>query len=144
MSAPSATIVVPVHLACNDYQTGEFSSWVEQIEVGDRWGDAHIAIEGYCRIHRPYRASIAEGGSRQRIRIGRYRYTIREYRRHVGNICWDQITMEAGEVPRLLNDLRVSGGWSVQEAHTWAFDRWKAGEPFVAADFEEGAHDDRC
>ena len=131
----SNRVLITVMLCCNDHRNGMFQGFVEQIEVGDRSGDIFLAMDGYCRMSDgPVEIATPSGERRRVIRVGRFQYGVRGYSEWFGNWCWDLARLTSGDAARLLNNLRASGRWSPHEGHSWAWDRWKSGEPFTAED----------
>lgn len=132
LSVATAT-KVQVGICCNAPENGAFTGIVESIEFQGHGVDSVLSLQGYCRISPELGLSV---------RIGRHKYAITRWSEWVGSWCWDQLAMTDAEAARLLNNLRKSGRWDREHGHTWAFEKWSAGEEFTAEDFELDAHSD--
>ncbi|HMV46536.1 MAG TPA: hypothetical protein PLD20_00780 [Blastocatellia bacterium] len=83
---------IDVMICCNDPGTGNFLGFltgfnIEELEINCGWGEESpdFLFDGTYLV------------------CGQAKFPYFDRRRHVGNICWDRITMPAEAVARLLN-----------------------------------------
>ena len=70
----------------------------------------------------------------RRLRVGRREFRILSFGFHVGNWCWDAVTMWPAEAARLVNHLRSLDKFEVETAPTELFERWRAADRFRPCD----------
>jgi hypothetical protein len=124
-------VFIGVMLCCNDPDTGNFTGKLEGIEVSGDDGDRLMSFEKRWLDVKP----SVQSDDKTWLRVGRCKYKIISYSRHVGNFCWDMALMDRTNAAKLLNDLHKSENWSLQEGYTDLWKKWYYGVRFRAQDF---------
>jgi hypothetical protein len=94
---------VAIMLCVNDPDSGRPAGYLLQVDVAD------------CELESPYLDGgpvFRELSERGQIQVGRRRYPVTSYREHVGNWCWDLVTMSADHARRLVRHL-IAWGFTV-------------------------------
>ena len=94
---------IRVSLAVNDGDNGMPQGWVGAVDVGDIGED--LMLESPVWNGGPTFSRVDDN----RIRVGRFVYPIIGYGFHVGNWCWDAVTMELEQARRLVRNLLAWG-----------------------------------
>lgn len=105
-----------VDFCCNN-MNGNFRRSVQAVNVNRANGDIEIAVEGY--FDRPP-AMRREGRA---LFVSGKRFTVEsDWKRHVGNLCWDAADMTLSEARRLV-ELLLERGFTA--------DQWVIDGPFA-------------
>lgn len=70
------------------------------------------------------------------IIINKQKYPFTGYTEWAGNLFWNAYKLQKGDVLRLLNDLMLSGDWSIDEGWELPFEKFQAKNRIEAADLE--------
>ena len=120
-------------LAENDQQ-GHFSDKLTNVEViHPQDGETCLKLE-YPGWYVEEIGAPIERNDRI-IQVHGYRFKFISRHEWVGNWCWNQYWMPASYACGLINVLLRSRQWSIEEAYTELFDKWKRGELFTPRDF---------
>lgn len=95
------TQLIKVMLCCNEPQNGHFSGYLTGFNVGD--------LEMACTLSEEGCWMLFEGNY---LVVNSAQFYVADRQRWVGNWCWDQVTMPAESVCRLLN-------WAFHNDFAW-------------------------
>lgn len=102
-------------MLCVNNLNGQNSGKIEACQVGD-----FIKLENW----EGQSFKLVEGG----FQIGRKIFAHHGYNYHVGNIFWDCAWVTPEVAAQLLNHLKASEGWSIEEAENNIWKKWEAAE----------------
>lgn len=91
-----------IHLACNDWRNGNSLGQIRAIQLC-AIKPFSVALSLENQFEPP--ATIAFSVQGDVVRIGRKRFHIQNYRRWVGNWCWDSIVVDNEIAAEILNHL---------------------------------------
>lgn len=101
-------MMIRVSFCCND-QRGNFTGKVDAVDFHDRRGfEARLQGPTIRFDHE------TDGAVPGRVKVGRRKFEVTEYRYGVGNWCWDGVAMSQAESQRLLTYL-LERGFQVEE-----------------------------
>lgn len=95
-----------VHLACNEPHTGNFTGWAPMFEI-DCDGDEVELVHPDVMADNDRGVTVAFED--KAVRIGGEFYRHQGRRSHVGNWCWDMVTMTLSDARLLVAQLLAAG-----------------------------------
>lgn len=117
-------MVIRILLAVNDHRNGEPDGHVRALEIPDV-----ISLEA------PEPAPIGGVNRRvSRLRIAGKTYRVLDYCGWVGNMVWDAVTVSDDDAVDILDRLRKTERWTIEEAEHTVYGTWERGEKILIAD----------
>jgi hypothetical protein len=98
--------ICSVHLACNEPHNGNFTGWAPMVEI-DCDGDEVELV--HPDVLADNDSGITVKFEDKAVRLGGEFYRHQGRRSHVGNWCWDMVTMTLSDGRRLVAQLLASG-----------------------------------
>lgn len=126
-------MLVRVSLLDNDGWNGNFTGQVSAIDIDDEHGEELLSLIDMRMYGRLTKVSIPDYNH---IRIGRLKFH-HHGTAYIGNWCWDMYLLTDDDAIRLLNYLRKSGNWEVDQGICEFVDKWQKHEDFTKEDFKE-------
>lgn len=104
-----------VHLCCNDPDNGCFTGQLHSIDI-----NGNLTLTSNF-LHWAPRLRYLD----DKISIARKHFPVIDRRSHVGNWCWDGVSMCGSVVLELLNWLMLKDWYSPEEGETRLFSKWQ-------------------
>ena len=108
----------PFHIACNDSDNGDFEYRANAIALG--FPEATLDL-GLVWARAPF-----FNAWRDRIKIGRKTYAIKDLQSWVGNWCWNAYYLEPVHASRLVYDLMRDKRFACEGGYVDACEAWDA------------------
>ena len=126
-----------IDLACNYPNNGDFTGYVDQIQVRpDDTFDSLLQLYGNRLSLRKFYSK--ESKKPREIKIGHIVLRIGGYATWVGNWCWDRVSTDADSVVLLLAYLQRRG-WQCEMGICELFEKFNAKESITVEDLTKGA-----
>jgi hypothetical protein len=122
-------MTVRIMLATNDHRNGEPTGHVRALQILDVITLDAPEPPPTCRILTDRRPPYVE--------IDGTLYPIQDYASWVGNWCWDAVTVSDDDAVTILDRLRKTECWSIDEAEHTVFGKWERGEKILSSDLRD-------
>lgn len=120
-------VQIPVHLCCNDPDSGNFAGELWGLEIGGNLEFSGHYIDWGPRLRYVW-------GDKPRIVLAGKHFPITYHKEWYGNWCWDLVKMEGQHVIELLNWPRLRKWFDLESGEARLFNWWHAGKRWTDND----------